>query len=254
MFDIYGILATETPDRVGEVLSIDGADISDLRFINDEHKSDRCFDILGQVKKAKKIYKSQDCEDQFEIKCWNRVKKPFIYIYGSLATPEHPNASAAEGLIKYSAQNPGFPVGFSVEGATVERKDKLLSKTKVIAASLTVKPCNTECIVFPAIDLTKSFEIKKLPEHYKDSIAGRKHFYNLPSQEQRLLAKSELLSDLKDLLKSGEPIDQATVVKCWNCGEAKLFMKSRLPNRCTACSERFSMLDLYRARTADPFM
>jgi uncharacterized protein (DUF983 family) len=64
------------------------------------------------------------------------------------------------------------------------------------------------------------------------------------------LAKSELLKELTNLAKSeNEPeIFGATVMKCWNCGEGKMFLKSRLPNRCSACNERFTMSDIYKAR------
>jgi hypothetical protein len=248
MFPIYGILATQAPDRVGEVLNIEGADISDLKYINDEHES-RCFDILGGIDLSKKIFKEQDCASEFEHMCWTRVKKPFIYIEGSLATPEHPNASAAEGLIRYAQQVPGFPVGLSVEGATVERRSKELAKTKIIAASITVKPCNPECLVFPKINLQKSFV--DLPERYKNIKPGRKSFYEMPSDEARLLSKSLFIKEINTLMKSGEPLDSATVLKCWNCGEAKLFMRHRPPNRCVACQEPFTISDIFKAVTSD---
>jgi hypothetical protein len=249
MFPIYGILATQTPDRVGEVLNIEGADISELKYVNDEHSSDNCFTILGSCTLSKKIFSEQDCLSEFEHKCWTRVRKPFIYMEGALATPEHPNAAAAEGLIRYAQQVPGFPVGLSVEGATLERRGKELLKTKIIAASITVKPCNTECLVFPKINLQKSFV--ELPERYKGVKPGRKSFYEMPTEDARLLSKSLFLKDVNTLMKSGEPLDSATVLKCWNCGEAKLFMRHRPPNRCVACQEPFTISDIFKAVTSD---
>lgn len=248
MFPIYGILATESVDRTGERLLLDGADISDLKYINDEHQSEHCFDFLGSIKESKKIYKEQDCADERQLFCWRRVLKPFIYIRGALASPEHPNAAAAEGLIRYSAQNPEFPVGLSVEGATIERSGRDLVQTKIIAASLTVKPCNTECLVFPEISLTKSFV--ELPSRYRNSKGASKHFYNMPSDTQRLLAKSQMMKEVVYLMKSEQPLSTASIIKCWNCGEGKIFMMNRPPNRCVACGEAFHLYDIYKARNS----
>jgi DNA-directed RNA polymerase subunit RPC12/RpoP len=248
-FPIWGIAGTENVDRVGEKLIVSGADISELRIINDEHKTNNCFSILGQITMAKKLLQERDCTDEFELKAWRMVNKPLIFVRGNLVEGGHPNAAAAQALVKYGAQNPDFPIGFSVEGATLDRQGQLLKKTKVVAVSLTIKPCNPECRVFPAISLTKSWDPIALPTEYA-GLEGRKSFRNVPTEEMRLLSKSLFLQDVAALLKSGET-EGATHMKCWNCGESKLFMKMRLPNKCTACGEAFSMLDLYRATQRD---
>lgn len=245
---IYGIAATETKDRTGESIDLNGMDVSDIRLLNDEHSSDRFFEILGYIDQAKKIFSDKDCQDEYQRKCWNLIKKPFLYIAGKLMD-DHPNAQSAAALIKYSIQNPNYPVGLSVEGMTVERQGNKLLKTKVKNVSLTIKPANPECKIFAKTDLTKNFEKIDLPEKYKNVHDSRKQFRELPSKQKRLLAKSELLKELTELAKSNnEPeIFGATVMKCWNCGEGKMFMKSRLPNRCSACNERFTMSDIYKA-------
>lgn len=245
---IYGIAATETKDRTGESIDLNGMDISDIRLLNDEHSSDRFFEILGYIDQSKKIYSQKDCEDEFQLKCWNSLKKPFLFIAGKLMD-DHPNAQSAAALIKYSIQNPHYPVGLSVEGSTLEREGQKLLKTKVKNVSLTIKPANPECRIFAKTDLTKSFGQVDLPEKYKDIKESRRQFRELPSKEMRLLAKSALLADLVKLAKSdNEPeIFGATIMKCWNCGEGKTFLKSRLPNRCIACNERFTMSDIYKA-------
>jgi hypothetical protein len=248
-FPIWGIAGTENVDRVGEKLLVGGADISDLRIINDEHKTNNCFSILGQVTMAKKILQEKDCMDEFELKAWRQVQKPLIFVRGNLVGGEHPNSAAAEALVKYGAQNPDFPIGFSVEGATLDRQGNLLKKTKVVAVSLTIKPCNPECRVYPAVNLTKSWDPISLPTEYMGH-EGRRAFRNVPTDEQRLLAKSQYLKEARELLKSGN-LDGAAIMKCWNCGEGKLFMKMRLPNRCTACNEAFSMMDIFRATQKD---
>lgn len=245
---IYGIAATETKDRTGESIDLNGMDISDIRLLNDEHSSDRFFEILGYIDSSKKIFSEKDCDDEYQLKCWNSIKKPFLFIAGKLMD-EHPNAQSAISLIKYSAQNPNYPVGLSVEGSTLERQGSKLLKTKVKNVSLTIKPANPECKIFAKTDLTKSFDKISLPEKYKNIKESRKQFREMPSKEKRLLAKSSMLQDLVNLAKSNsEPeILGATVMKCWNCGEGKTFLKSRLPNRCIACNERFTMSDIYKA-------
>jgi len=249
-FPIYGIAGTQARDRVGERLHIKGADISKMSVFNDEHKSSNMFSILGQVDNSKKIFSEADCENDRHKKCWNLVKKPFIYVEGSLADDGHPNAAAAVSLIKYAQQNPRFKIGFSIEGNTLKKQDNDLIRTAIERVSLTVQPCNPECAVFPGIDLQKSLVQVELPDRYK-GVVNQRSFKELPSLEARMLNKSMLLKDMIDLAKSGIDLDTATMMRCWNCGEARMLMKSRLPNRCLACSSPFSLADIFKAISQD---
>lgn len=228
-------------------------DISSIRLLNDEHASDTMFQILGHITQAKKIVSVKDCEDEYQVRCWKALNRPFLYIRGKIADEEgHPNATAAASLIKYGLQNPDFKVGLSVEGSTLERKGSDLTKTKVKNVSLTVKPANPHTFILPVNDLAKSFDKVELPEQYRN-VEGRKQFRSVPDTEKILLAKSVFLKELKELAKSDSAtMDSAAVIKCWNCGQSKLFMKSRLPNRCIACGEAFSMSDIFKARNSKP--
>lgn len=253
--EIFGCAGTEDIDRVGESVKLDGMDISEVRLFNDEHESETMFQILGSITEAKKIYSEKDVADEYQKKAWSKIKRPFLYVRGKIADDSgHPNAAAAASLIRFALQNPEFKIGLSVEGSTLERKGSNLTKTKVKNVSLTVKPANPNTFILPINDLTKSHEPVALPEKYRE-VSGRKQFRNLPSEEQRLLAKSEFLADLNKLIKATEEIRNGAVsVKCWNCGESKMFMKSRLPNRCTACSEPFTMNDLFSAIKKEPII
>lgn len=247
---IYGIAATSSIDRTGERVLLEGMDISNVKSFNDEHQSSHCFDILGSVQTSKMVLSEKDCEDEYQRKCWKHVNKPFLYVAGEIADMDgHPNAQAAAALIKFSTRNPNMPVGFSVEGSTLERDGKILKRTRVTNISLTIKPANTDCVVFPVIDMTKSMETVALPDVYKGAQSGRKQFRNMPSEKQRILAKSEFITEAKNLLKSDPSASGVTVLKCWSCGEAKMFMKQRLTNKCSACGESFSMSDLFKALT-----
>lgn len=254
--EIYGCAGTEDVDRVGERVLIDGMDISSIRLFNDEHESSTMFQILGNIDEAKKIMSEKDISDEYQEKCWKRVGgRPFLYVRGRLADDDgHPNAQAAASLIKFGAQNSDFKVGLSVEGSTVDKKGKDLVKTKVNNVSLTVKPANPNTFILPLNDLAKSDAQIALPEKYKN-VEGRKQFRNLPDVDNRMLAKSQFIEELSSLMKSDkETQNSAVVVNCWNCGEHKLFMKMRLPNRCLACGEAFSMSDLFRATQSEPII
>lgn len=248
--EIYGIAATEDQDKEGEKILLDGMDISNVKLFNDEHESRRMFEILGEVKQAKKIYSDKDCEDDFQIKCWQKVKRPFLYVRGELADDQgHPNAQAAAALIKYGSKHSDqLQVGFSVEGRRVDAKGPVLTKTEVHNISLTVSPANPNTCIFPVIDLAKSAAPAILPEKYKN-VSGRKQFRCIPDEKQLLLAKSAFLVELKELAKSTPEVQSnATIMRCWNCGTGKVFMKSKLPNRCTGCGEAFTMKDILTAK------
>jgi len=249
--EIYGIASTEDVDRTGERVHLKGMDVADIRLWVDEHQSDTMFQILGKISQCTKIFSIKDCVDEYQLKCWNLVKRPYLYVRGALANDEgHPNAAAAAALIQFSVKNPDFAVGFSIEGSTIHREGPELIQTKVKNVALTVRPANPHTCIFPIMDLAKSFTTPELPECYK-GVEGRKQFRNIPTVEQKILAKSEFIKDIKDLAKSdAETMDSAAVIKCWNCGQNKLFMKSRLPNRCSACSEAFTMSDIFKARSS----
>jgi hypothetical protein len=252
--EIFGCAATSDVDRAGERVLLDGMDIADIKLFNDEHASERMFEILGNISQAVKIYTEKECADEYQLKCWKLLKRPFLYVRGSIADEQgHPNAQAAAALIKFGQQNPDFKVGLSVEGMTLERRGTDLVRTKVRNVSLTVKPANPHTFIFPVIDLAKSHAPAVLPEQYRD-VEGRKQFRSLPDDKTMILAKSGFLQELKELLKSdAQTVEGAAVIKCWNCGTGKVFMKSRLPNRCGACGEGFTMKDIYSARCSKPF-
>lgn len=165
-----GIFSVETPDTSGEVLSVEGADISDLQTgkatLNTEHinpedaedsklhkdkdgkESDefKGFNaVVGRVINAKKIFQSEDCEDQDELNAWNEFQKPLIY--GSVeiwdGPDAHDNARAAASIARmFHKTQEGPQLGLSVEGATLDRQGNLLKRTVIRKMALTMKPAN----------------------------------------------------------------------------------------------------------------
>jgi ribosomal protein S27E len=253
---IYGIGATEALDNVGEKVLLDGLDISRLRGLKDEHpEQENFFHLVGAVTYAKKIKSEKECENEYQRRCWNHVKAPFLYAEGVLADDEnHPNAQSAAAMIKFT-QRPDIPLkmGFSVDGGILERRDesgrpsengKILSRAIATNLSLTVKPCNPQCRVWMFNDLTKSDMAMKPPARY---------WQELHKSEK----KSSIIEDtnfklylrLESLKKSLQDyFDGFTSIKCHNCGQGIRFFKSGdVPNGCHSCGTHFSLSSIWKA-------
>ena len=156
---------TQVRDSQGEILDIEGADISALTrgegFLNDNHGKG-FFNRVGQVTFAKKIFKAEDCEDERQKYFWEKSKAPYIYVKGHLYDDEdHPNARAAAAILR-SVHKSDAPLKIkaSVEGGTVSRGIKdpsILARTKITGVALTFSPANHATLVEP-IGLSKSIE------------------------------------------------------------------------------------------------
>jgi len=157
------IAGSQLRDSQGEMLSIEGADISDLMNgrgrLNDNHGKG-FFNSIGRVTEAKKIFKADDCSNEREEYYWNKVKAPFIYVKGYLFDDEdHPNAKAAAAILRNIHKNDSpLQLKASVEGGVVSRgiSDKtFLAKTKIHSVALTFTPANNNTLIEP-LNLDKS--------------------------------------------------------------------------------------------------
>jgi hypothetical protein len=86
-----GVFASQAIDSSGEILDIDGCDISTLSkdgVANYEHKEgdkktegggNNGEEIVGRIIYAKKIFSVSDCDTDREERYWDEVKVPFIY-------------------------------------------------------------------------------------------------------------------------------------------------------------------------------
>jgi len=150
-------------DTQGEMLDVNGADISELEAgrgrINDNHGKG-FFNCLGKVISAKKIYKAEDCEDDRQRYYWEKVKSPYVYVKARLFNDEdHPNAKAAAAILRniHKTDCP-LKVKASVEGGVVARGIKdpsLLARTKIHSVALTFVPANQATLVEP-LNLSKN--------------------------------------------------------------------------------------------------
>lgn len=148
---IDGIAASSHLDSSGEILEIDGLDISDLiegrGVLNFEHDN-KHENIVGSIIYAKKIMEKADCDNERQRKYWDFVKKPFVYIIGELFDDEdHPGAVAIAAMIRYYAKkSEKMLVGFSIEGSTLERDGNILKQAIARKVAITIKPCNKTAI------------------------------------------------------------------------------------------------------------
>ena len=161
--EIDMIAGSQLRDTQGEMLSVEGADISDLLAgrgrLNDNHGKG-FFNSIGRVTGAKKILKEEDCTDPRHKYYWEKVKAPFVYVKGFLYDDEdHPNARAAAAILRniHKSDIP-LKIKASVEGGIVSRgiaDPALLAQTKIHSVALTFTPANNATLVEP-INLDKS--------------------------------------------------------------------------------------------------
>ena len=162
--EIDMIAGSQLRDTQGEMLSVEGADISELeagkgRF-NDNHGKG-FFNSIGRITGAKKIFKVEDCDDDRHTYYWNKVKAPFVYVKGYLYNDDedHMNARAAAAILRnIHREDAPLKLKASVEGGILrrgEKDEKLLAATKIHSIALTFTPANNATLVEP-ISLSKS--------------------------------------------------------------------------------------------------
>lgn len=153
---IDGVFASEAIDSSGEVLEIDGLDISTFDegrgLANYEHKGhdgdSNGQEIVGKIVYCRKIRKESDCTNERETLFWKKVKLPFLYgIVRLYDGAGHEGAKALAAIIRDSiANDEPIVVGFSIEGSTIEKDNKTnrLKSTIARKVALTMSPCNKQ--------------------------------------------------------------------------------------------------------------
>lgn len=238
---LEGIFSVETPDTSGEVLSVEGADISDLQTgkatLNTEHinpedadneemhkAADKKTDtdefkgfnaIVGRVVNAKKIFTQDDCKSDREMAAWREFRKPMIY--GSVeiwdGPDAHDNARAAASIARmFSKSQEGPQLGLSVEGATLDRQGNYLKKTVIRKMALTMKPANKAATVDIVADtsapqvsksMSKTTNVGGL-EPLRKSVSMQHMSTVIPNQINDF-GISSALSNLRKALEAGSP-------------------------------------------------
>lgn len=154
---IDGVAASEDIDSSGEIIEIDGIDISDFEngvgTLNYEHRNEKdagasANDILGRIVEAKKIFEKKDCENERQRDYWDKTKLPFLYIKAELFDADgHPGAIATAAIIRhYHTRNLPVLVRYSIEGTTLARDGNKIKKCVAKKVACTIKPCNKAAV------------------------------------------------------------------------------------------------------------
>jgi diguanylate cyclase (GGDEF)-like protein len=151
-----GVFASEAIDSSGEVVKIDGMDISSMQdgesTANYEHHGkDNDGDgteTVGRIVYVRKIFELNDCEDDRQ-KFYFRKMGEIPYLYGMvrlLDAAGHPGAESLAAQIRDAvAHDEKILVRYSVEGTTLEREGNVLKASIGRKVAMTLGPCNKTC-------------------------------------------------------------------------------------------------------------
>lgn len=165
---IDGIASSQALDTAGEVVDIKGLDISSLvgAAINFEHKSELPSQILGKILEAHKIFSEDDCKNDRHKHFWNKFKIPFLYCMGRLFDDKKDSSREVAALFKDDAEHPqeSDMIGFSIEGAKIEKVGSVITRSIARKLTLTHIPANKTCIaeMVPAKKASKKDDLDSL--------------------------------------------------------------------------------------------
>jgi len=218
--EIDACAGSQLRDTQGEMLSVEGADISDLQAgkgrWNDNHGKG-FFNSIGRITGAKKIFKEEDCEDDRQRYYWNKVKAPYIYVKGYLYSDEdHPNARAAAAILR-NIHKSDVPLKLkaSVEGGVLSRglaDPSLLARTKIHSVALTFTPANNATLVEPlsvekSLDDAGDMELIKSVIHLAETNVPSFRHIARDASAARVRAN---LERIVELMKGDDSIDLPT--------------------------------------------
>jgi hypothetical protein len=243
-----GIAASEHIDSSGEILDVEGCDISAIEdgvaTINYEHKGDSPKDTIGRIIYGKKIFSEKDCEDDRQLTYWKKSGVPYIYIISELMDQDgHEGAKSAAAIIRHYASRK-LPVlaRWSIEGSTLKKEKNRLKQSIFKRLALTLAPCNkdaTSGLLFDPISNTpKDGSLQSImdkmdkfehPSYIK--LGGSMEIECIPLLEKT----EEPQEDLKDKIKR--------LIKDWDGKEdIKTFVKTNLPEASDDFIEKFAEL------------
>lgn len=198
---ISGIAAAENLDSSGEILSLKGLDVSSLHTLNFEHESKQASQIVGKILEGKKIFTEDDCETADQLKFWNRIKIPYLYIIGELFDDVgHSGAMDLAALALYDQNNQDkydfrktFPlIGFSVEGSKINKEQNVITHSLARKISITITPCNKVCWG----EIYQESQEQQAPVNKKEKISKARNLL------QKMLKSEEISFEQEELIKS----------------------------------------------------
>ena len=195
---LYGVFSSEAIDKTGESVDIKGMDISALEsgkaLANFEHKNDDPSNYLGRISYVRKAYSLEDCKNETEKRMFREAGNVPL-LFGAVELfddEEHPGATAlAKMLTHYKKKGLSIPIGFSVEGATLERDGNYLKKTVGRQVSITLKPANASCQAEILASLSKS------ESDFLQSLSNKED--RSPNVSAEILDETAAISELSEL-------------------------------------------------------
>jgi diguanylate cyclase (GGDEF)-like protein len=149
---ICGILSSENVDSSGEVVSLDGMDISSLEagegVANYEHlgaAEGQGKEVVGRIVYVKKIFKESDCDDEDEKFLFKETrKKPYLFGIIRLAdgAGHHEAQDLAAHIRDHVAHNEDVLLRYSIEGSTVEKEGNYIKTSIARKVAMTFGPAN----------------------------------------------------------------------------------------------------------------
>ena len=187
---IDGVGSSQAIDTAGEIVDLKGLDISSLvgGAANYEHKSDLPAQIVGKVIEAHKIFSADDCQNERQLYFWNKTKIPFLYCIVRLFDDKKDSSREVAALVKDDAEHPNEQpmIGFSIEGAKLEKQGSVVTRSIARKLTLTNLPCNKQCIA----ELIPS-PSKEVKDDFSSLFKGEMELFSFESSYIELLEKNE---------------------------------------------------------------
>lgn len=149
-----GLFATSNIDSSGEIIDIEGVDISTLDIdglANWEHKGDSPNQIVGKVLYCKKLFNKEDCRNDRERYFWDKVEVPCIY--GKIVLFDdvgHEGSKSIVAMLKFDQKldktDTRQVMGFSIEGSRLGKDGSKITKCIARRIAISNFPCNKTCI------------------------------------------------------------------------------------------------------------
>lgn len=191
---IDGIASSQVLDTAGEIVDLRGLDISSLvgAAFNWEHLKDQPSQIVGKILKAHKIFSVEDCQDERQLKYWEKCQVPFLYVMGRLFDDKKPSSVEVAALFKDDAEHPSESdmVAFSVEGAKIAKEGATIIRSIARKVTITHIPANKSCIA-EMIPESKEKKGSSLDSLFKGEVS----LFEFESSYVELLKKEELEKD-----------------------------------------------------------
>jgi hypothetical protein len=198
---IDGIASSQAIDTAGEIVDLKGLDISSLvgAAFNWEHQKEQPSQIVGKILEAKKIFSKEDCENDRQLFYWGKCQLPFLYVMGRLLDDKKPSAVEVAALFQDDAEHPNEPdmVGFSIEGAKVEKVGVVVTRSIARKCTITHIPANKQCIA----EMLPMVSNKPPKDDLSNLFKGEMELFKFEPTYQEIMEKKE--KDLKKDVGTG---------------------------------------------------